>query len=84
MMRVLLAAALALSAGQAAAQAVNDYPTNARADYVFVCMAANGQTRQMLDKCSCAIDRIAEILPYDDYVKANGSVTVSDGSIWLL
>ena len=53
-----------------AAQAVNDYPTNARADYVFVCMATNGQTRDMLDRCSCAIDEIASILPYDKYVSA--------------
>jgi hypothetical protein len=56
--------------GTASAQAVNDYPTNARADYVFVCMATNGQTREMLDRCSCAIDQIATILPYDDYVRA--------------
>ena len=33
-------------------------------------MATNGQTREMLERCSCAIDRIAEILPYDDYVRA--------------
>ena len=70
MIRATLTAALTLSAGMALAQAINDYPTNARADYVFVCMAANGQTREMLERCSCAIDQIAEILPYDDYVKA--------------
>lgn len=70
MMRVTLTAALAIWAGSAGAQAVNDYPTNARADYVFVCMAANGQTRDMLDKCSCAIDQIATVLSYDDYVRA--------------
>ncbi|WP_199262010.1 hypothetical protein [Paracoccus binzhouensis] len=70
MIRATLTAALAIWAGTAGAQAVNDYPTNARADYVFVCMATNGQTREMLDKCSCAIDQIAEILPYEDYVKA--------------
>ncbi|MDT1063201.1 hypothetical protein RM190_15095 [Paracoccus sp. CPCC 101403] len=63
-------ALLAVWAGSAGAQSVNDYPTNARADYVFVCMATNGQTRDMLDKCSCAIDQIASILPYDDYVRA--------------
>ncbi|WP_265501500.1 hypothetical protein [Paracoccus beibuensis] len=66
-------AALALLASHAApvgAQAVNDYPTNARAEYVFACMAANGQTRDMLDRCSCAVDRIAEVLPYRDYVSA--------------
>ena len=64
------AVALAIWAGPAGAQGVNDYPTNARADYVFVCMATNGQTREMLERCSCAIDQIAEILPYDDYVRA--------------
>jgi len=64
------AVALAIWAGSAGAQAVNDYPTNARADYVFVCMATNGQTRDMLDKCSCAIDHIASILSYDDFVRA--------------
>ena len=62
--------ATALGAGAAHAQAVNDYPTNARAEYVFTCMATNGQSRDMLDRCSCAIDQIAEVLPYDDYVEA--------------
>ena len=74
MNRAALVIVIALGAGPglgtASAQAVNDYPTNARADYVFVCMATNGQTREMLERCSCAIDRIAEILPYDDYVRA--------------
>lgn len=48
----------------------NDYPTEARADYVFVCMAANGQTREALRRCSCSIDVIASILPYEKYVDA--------------
>ena len=64
------ALALALTAAPASAQAVNDYPTNARVEYAFACMATNGQTRDMLDRCSCAIDRIAEVLPYADYVGA--------------
>ena len=55
---------------QAQTAVTNDYPTNARADYVFTCMAVNGQTREALDRCSCAIDEIAEVLTYDDYVKA--------------
>nr|WP_111299067.1 hypothetical protein [Paracoccus saliphilus] len=62
--------AITAMSGPAAGQAVNDYPTNARAEYVFTCMATNGQTRDMLDRCSCAIDRIAEVLPYQDYVSA--------------
>jgi hypothetical protein len=48
----------------------NDYPTEARADYVFGCMATNGRTREMLEKCSCSIDQIAAILPYNDYEAA--------------
>ena len=52
-------------------EAINDYPTAARADYVFGCMAANGQTQDALLRCSCSIDVIASILPYDDYVEAD-------------
>ena len=48
----------------------NDYPTAARAEYVFACMGANGQTREMLAKCSCSIDLIASRIPYEKYVQA--------------
>ncbi len=48
----------------------NDYSTATRADYVFACMSSNGQTRQVLERCSCSIDIIASILPYDRYVEA--------------
>lgn len=51
-----------------AATELNDYPTVARADYVFACMKTNGDTRQALEKCSCSIDVIASILPYERYV----------------
>jgi hypothetical protein len=62
-----------LSAGAtsfARADDLNDYPTSVRADYVFGCMKANGETRQALDRCSCSIDVIASILPYERYVTA--------------
>jgi hypothetical protein len=49
---------------------LNDYPTVARADYVFACMKAGGETRHRLEQCSCSIDIIASILPYDRYVTA--------------
>ena len=48
----------------------NDYPTVARADYVFGCMQVNGQTRDALERCSCSIDVIASLLPYDQYEEA--------------
>jgi hypothetical protein len=48
----------------------NDYPTAARAEYVFACMSTNGQTQEALNRCSCAIDTIAAAVPYDAYEKA--------------
>ena len=69
-----LALAAAVAAGMAGAQGVeerlNDYPTDARADYVFGCMATNGQGRDVLAKCSCSIDVVAALLPYERYVQA--------------
>lgn len=58
------------------AQVANDYPTEARADYVFGCMAANGQTREALTRCSCSVDVIASILPYENYVEAETVLAV--------
>ncbi|MGP8191018.1 MAG: hypothetical protein ACLQLT_00050 [Methylovirgula sp.] len=51
-----------------AAADLNDYPTSARADYVFACMKVNGETQDSLQRCSCSIDVIATLLPYDKYV----------------
>jgi hypothetical protein len=56
---------------------LNDYPTTARADYVFACMKTNGETRQALEQCSCSIDVIASILPYDRYVSAETFLSLS-------
>src|SRR6059058_3996498 len=67
---LLFTCAAAVSAGAAGAAETNDYPTAARADYVFACMKTNGETRQALEQCSCSIDVIASILPYDRYVAA--------------
>ena len=63
-----MAAILAL--GLAPHAAANDFPTAARADYVFGCMASNGQTQEALNRCSCSIDVIASLLPYERYVQA--------------
>jgi hypothetical protein len=63
-----LAAALGLAGPAAAAPA--GYPTSAVADYVFGCMATNGQTEDALRRCSCSLDYVAEHLNYDEYVQA--------------
>ncbi|HWA78727.1 MAG TPA: hypothetical protein VG848_00315 [Acetobacteraceae bacterium] len=65
-----LTAFAAASCGPAHEASTNDYPTSARADYVFGCMAVNGQTQDTLDRCSCAVDVVASILPYQQYVSA--------------
>jgi hypothetical protein len=59
-----------------AQETVNDYPTAARADYVFGCMEVNGGTQEALRRCSCSIDVIASILPYDKYVEAETVMSV--------
>jgi hypothetical protein len=69
----------AVTAMMVAARAddTNDYPTNARVEYVFGCMKANGETRQTIDQCSCSIDVLASLLPYDRYVTAETVLSMS-------
>jgi hypothetical protein len=66
-------------AASAAAEEPNDYPTSARADYVFACMAANGQSRENLERCSCSVDVLASILPYERYVQAETILSMRQG-----
>ena len=61
----------AIGAARAAELPANDYPTVARADYVFGCMQVNGQTRDALERCACSIDVIASLLSYDQYEEAD-------------
>ena len=72
-----LAIALAVAAKGARAEDLNDYPTSARADYVFGCMKANGETQEILQKCSCSIDVIASIIPYERYVTTETILSMS-------
>lgn len=68
-LRIVLAACLT-GAVVSPSAAASDYPTSALADYVVGCMTSNGQTRDMLERCSCSIDVIASIVPYEHYVTA--------------
>ena len=58
-----------------------DYPTDARADYVIGCLAANGFKRELLSKCSCGIDTIADLMRYDDYEKAQTILSMQQGGL---
>jgi hypothetical protein len=59
------------------AQDVNDYPTSARVEYVFGCLKANGETRQAIEQCSCSIDVVASLLPYQRYITAETVLSMS-------
>lgn len=60
---------------QMAAQ-MNDYPTETRAEYIFGCMQVNGNSRLALERCSCSIDVIASILPFNQYVDAETTMSL--------
>jgi len=65
----IIVSAFLITGGAGTARA-HDYPTEALADYIFACMASNGQTQDVLQRCSCSIDVIASIIPYEQYVQA--------------
>jgi hypothetical protein len=73
---LVLALATAMAPPSGAAE-LNDYPTAARADYVFACMKTNGDTRHALEQCSCSIDLIASVLPYERYIAAEAFLSLS-------
>ncbi|RFC64545.1 hypothetical protein DYI37_07675 [Fulvimarina endophytica] len=65
----------------------SDYPTVASADYVFGCMATNGQSRIALEQCSCSFDVVASLISYPSYVEAStflsmGQVTGEKGVLF--
>jgi hypothetical protein len=72
-----LSTILIAATSHAQADDLNDYPTSARADYVFGCMKANGETQEILQRCSCSIDVIASIIPYDRYVSTETILSMS-------
>lgn len=50
---------------------VNDYPTVARVEFVQECIRSHGGKLENLYQCSCAIDRIANSLSYDEFVEVS-------------
>jgi hypothetical protein len=77
--RPIVAALIVFAAGTAVARGeeVNDYPTAVRAEYVFGCLKANGESRQAIEQCSCSIDVVASLIPYDRYVTAETVLSLS-------
>ena len=50
---------------------VNDYPTVSRVEFVQECIVKHGGKLENLYQCSCAIDRIANTLTYEEFVEAS-------------
>src|SRR5262249_49745324 len=66
----LLLAVCAALCPRSVSAADDGYPTAAKAEYVFACMATNGGNQEALQRCSCAVDVIATLLPYGKYEQA--------------
>jgi hypothetical protein len=49
----------------------HDYPTQARVEFVNECIATHGDTLSSLYQCSCAIDRIADRMSYEEFVETS-------------
>jgi hypothetical protein len=65
------AASLCTTATAGADSPVHDYPTLARVEFVQDCMGKHESKLATLYQCSCAIDRIANSLSYDEFVEAS-------------
>lgn len=73
MKKFLIASALAAlsSLFYAGSAAANDFPTQARVEFVFGCMGERGgQSYNTLYACVCIVDKIASRMPYREYVAA--------------
>ena len=59
----------------------NDFPTQARVEFVLTCMRESKAAQQeSMYKCSCAIDAIAEKVPYSTWVDLStvaNSITIA-------
>ena len=85
MIRLIAAAGFGvLMAGAAVADErhpANDYPTAARADYVIGCLAGSGFKRELLNRCSCSIDTIADLMTFEDYDQASTVLSMQQGGL---
>src|SRR5690606_22096119 len=68
MSRTVALAGLAIFSGVCMA---NDFPTQARVEFVLSCMSERGgQSYDTLYPCVCIIDRIAEEMSYEEFAEA--------------
>ena len=58
----------------------NDFPTQARSEFVFACMSSNESNRDFMANCSCAIDEIAKRISYEEYAQAEAIARLWEGA----
>ena len=58
----------------------NDFPTQARSEFVFACMSSNESNRDFMAKCSCAIDEIDKRISYEEYAQAEAIARLWEGA----
>ena len=58
----------------------NDFPTQARSEFVFACMSSNQSNRDFMAKCSCAIDEIAKRINFEEYAQAEAIARLQLGA----
>jgi len=49
----------------------HDYPTPARVEFVNSCMTKASDKLAALYQCACAIDKIADVMTYEEFVEAS-------------
>jgi len=71
MKKKFISGALMISVCYGSGAFANDFPTQARVEYVIGCMNKLGaQIYENMYACSCSIDKIAATIPYQKYVEA--------------
>jgi hypothetical protein len=60
--------------------AAHDYPTYERVQFALDCMQRNGGAYDLIYKCSCAIDKVAEQLTIDEFVDLQTALNAGDMS----
>ena len=68
-LHITLALSGLLAVGATSPARAQDYPTSDRVVWVEQCMRQHpGPHYEMLNKCACALDKLAGNVPYDDFV----------------
>jgi hypothetical protein len=78
MLTFLMVVSVVAEAKEHLAKPESTFPTRARIEYVLQCMEANGKSPEMLDRCSCGIDVIALMIPYDTYETADTGLQMTN------